>query len=485
MISKRMIMKKLIFSISFFAVILATPSCKKVIDQVPSNTIYREGFWKTEQDANTAIAGTYARLRDVLNQSNRHYYYGEIPADVFASFAGDTFLPEVAKGKYTESYQDELRDWRPFYKISALANLVIEKVPEIPESAFKSGGATARDQIVGEALFIRALTYFYLTRIWGDCVYVTTVENDTQTEPDQPKTKKEIVLAGCIKDLVEAAAKMKFGYASANERAVRANKGSALALLAHIYAWTGDYDNAQKVADDVINNGGYSLLPINQMPALFQGKSVESIFEIEFESSNSEGNANGIARQLLVDPYIRNKNNAWFIDQTEMQKIYGDTTSTTKDKRVAAFFERSGNNVFCKKYSSVDYKDLANFADVRFDDNIVIFRLSDIMLLRAEALAKLNRFGDARLLLDAVRFRAGLDASTATEAELYDEVFNERCRELFLEGHKYWDMLRTQHFPSHLTQDKYNQGAYLWPIQKDVFLDNNVLTQNEYWISRY
>jgi hypothetical protein len=87
--------------------------------------------------------------------------------------------------------------------------------------------------------------------------------------------------------------------------------------------------------------------------------------------------------------------------------------------------------------------------------------------------------------LDAVRFRAGLDASTATEAELYDEVFNERCRELFLEGHKYWDMLRTQHFPSHLTQDKYNQGAYLWPIQKDIFLDNNVLTQNEYWISRY
>jgi hypothetical protein len=46
-------------------------------------------------------------------------------------------------------------------------------------------------------------------------------------------------------------------------------------------------------------------------------------------------------------------------------------------------------------------------------------------------------------------------------------------------------MLRTQHFPSHLTQDKYNQGAYLWPIQKDIFLDNNVLTQNEYWISRY
>ena len=221
------------------------------------------------------------------------------------------------------------------------------------------------------------------------------------------------------------------------------------------------------------------------MPALFKGKSAESIFEIEFESANGEGNAGGIAQVLLVDPYIRNKTNAWFIDQAEMQKIYGDTTATTKDKRVAAWFERSGVNMFSKKYSSVFYKDPANFANVRFDDNIVINRLSDIMLLRAEALAKLNRFSEARPLLDAVRARAGLGASTATDANLYDEVFNERCRELFLEGHKYWDMLRTKHFPSHLTAEKYSQGAQYWPIQKDIFIDNNVLTQNEYWISRY
>lgn len=479
-------MKKLLYTGFFIIVILAAPSCKKIIDQTPSNTIYREGFWKTELDATSALSGTYARLRDVLNGANRHYYYGEIPADVFASFAGDlSFLPEIAKGNFTAAYQDQLRDWRPFYKISALANLVIDKVPQIPEAAFKSGGAAARDQIVGEALFIRALTYFYLTRIWGDCVYVTTVEKDTQSEPNQPKTKKEVVLAGCIKDLVEAASKLQYGYASPAQRAVRANKGSANALLAHIYAWTGDYMNAEKAANEVITNGGYSLLPMSQMPALFSGKSLESIFEIEFESSKNEGNAGGIARQLLVDPYIRNKTNAWFIDQTELQEIYGDTTANTKDKRVAAWFERSGNNVFCKKYSDVFYKDAGNFADVRFDDNIVIFRLSDIMLLRAEALSKLNRFDDARMLLDAVRARAGLEPSTATDAELYDEVFNERCRELFLEGHKYWDMLRTKHFPSHLTEVEFSQGAHLWPIEKQIFLDNNVLTQNEYWISRY
>lgn len=480
-------MKKILLNICLLSiVVMAGSSCKKIIEQEPANTIYREGYWKTEQDANTALAGTYARLRDVLNQSNRHYYYGDIPADVFASFAGDlSFLPNVAQGVYTESYQDVLRDWRPFYKISALANLVIEKVPQIPEAAFRTGGAAARDQIVGEALFIRALTYFYLTRIWGDCVYITSVEKDTQSEPHQPKTKKEVVLAGCIKDLQEAASKLANGYADPAQRAVRANKGSANALLAHIYAWTGDYANAEKAASEVITSGGYSLLSMSQMPALFSGKSVESIFEIEFESSNNEGNAGGIASVLLVDPYIRNKTNAWFIDQDELQEIYGDTTSATKDKRVAAWFERSGNNVFCKKYSDVFYKDATNFANVRFDDNIVIFRLSDIMLLRAEALSKLNRFGEARVLLNAVRTRAGLEASTVTDSQLYDEVFNERCRELFLEGHKYWDMLRTKHFPAHLTELEYNQGAHLWPIQKEIFLDNNVLTQNDYWISRY
>jgi hypothetical protein len=479
-------MKKSVLYISFLTLLLAGSSCKKVIEQTPSNTIYREGFWKTEQDANTSLAGTYARLRDVLNQANRHYYYGDIPADVFVSFAGDlSFLPEISRGVYTAAYQDLLRDWRPFYKISALANLVIEKVPQIPESAFRTGGAAARDKVVGEALYIRALTYFYLTRIWGDVVYVTSVEQDTESEPNKARTKKEEVLAGCIKDLLEASEKLEFGYASANDRAVRANKGSALALLAHIYAWTGDYANAEKAADEVITKGGYTLLPISQMPALFKGKSAESIFEIEFESTNSEGNRDGIAQQLLLEPYIRNKTNAWFIDQTQLQIVYGDTSSTTKDQRVTTWFERSGNNIFSKKYSSVFYKDLANFADVRYDDNIVIHRLSDIMLLRAEALSKLNRFGEARQLLNAVRLRAGLGGSTATDAQLYDEIFLERCRELFLEGHKYWDMLRTKHFPSHLTQEEFNQGAHLFPIQKEIFLDNNMLTQNAYWISRY
>ena len=117
-------MNKILLNIYLLSiVVIGVSSCKKIIEQEPANTIYREGYWKTEQDANTALAGTYARLRDVLNQSNRHYYYGDIPADVFASFAGDlSFLPNVAQGVYTESYQDVLRDWRPFYKISALAN---------------------------------------------------------------------------------------------------------------------------------------------------------------------------------------------------------------------------------------------------------------------------------------------------------------------------------------------------------------------------
>lgn len=477
-------MKKLSFIITLVYLALMIVSCKKIIEQTPENTIYREGFWKTEQDANAALAGAYARLRDVLNQGQRHYYHGDIPADVFSSFSGDTFLPNVAQGLYTESYQDEFRDWRPFYKISAMTNLIIEKVPEIPEAAFKNG-STARDQVVGEALFIRALCYFYLTRIWGDCVYITTVEKDTQSEPNQPKTKKETVLAGCIKDLVEAGAKLRHGYSSGGEKAVRANKGAAFALLAHVYAWTGDYDKAEKAADEVIRNGGFTLLPISESADLFKGKSDESIFEIEFSSDANEGNLFGIASRLLVEPYIRNITVAWFVDQEKLATLYGDTSATTKDKRVAAWFERKQTQVFCKKYSSVFYKDQVNLVDIRFDDNIVIYRLADIMLLRAEALAKLNRFSDARPLLDAVRNRAGLDPSSATDAELYDEIFDERCRELFIEGHKYWDMLRTKHFPSHLTQEEYEQGAALWPIDKTIFSDNPALVQNTYWISRY
>ena len=76
---------------------------------------------------------------------------------------------------------------------------------------------------------------------------------------------------------------------------------AAFALLAHIYAWTGDNDKAEKAADEVIRNGGFTLLPMSESPAVFAGKSAESIFEIEFDSDASEGNAFGIAARLLVE----------------------------------------------------------------------------------------------------------------------------------------------------------------------------------------
>ncbi|MGV3764555.1 MAG: RagB/SusD family nutrient uptake outer membrane protein [Chitinophagaceae bacterium] len=481
-------MKKTTCLLLLGAVLLSASSCKKIIEQEPENTIYREGFWKTENDAVGGISGTYASLRNVLNEGNRHYYHGEIPAETFASFAGDTFLPNVANGKYPESYQDAFLNWRPFYKVSANANLVIEQVANIPAEAFTEGEA-GKQSIIGEALFIRALTYFYLTKIWGDCVYVTTVEADAQTEPNLPKTKQEDVLNGCIEDLKLAVEKLQFGYASPTNRAVRANKGSAYALMAHIYAWQKDYENAEKAANEAITKGGYTLLPIEQTVTMFEGKSTESIFEIEFSSDRQEGNAGGFAGKLLVDPYIPGKTNAWYVNQELLFDMFDmDTTAANPDKRWALWFERYAGNVICKKFQNVEYRDPSNPDTRRFDDNIVLFRLSDIMLLRAEALAARGRYAEARPLLAAVRTRAGLPDVNFPDAEMMDEIFRERHRELFMEGHAYWDRLRIdfpKHLPSHLNAQEVAEGAHVWPIHKDIFKDNAVLVQNAYWISRY
>lgn len=483
-------MKLLALNIFLLAgVTLGLVSCKKIIEQVPENTIYREGFWQSELDANGGLAGAYASLRNVLNSSNRHYYYGDIPAGIFDSFKGDTFLPGVANGNFVNSYQDDLLDWRPFYKVSANANLVIEKVPTIPAEKFEEGEA-GRNRIVGEALFIRALTYFYLVRVWGDCVYVTSVEKDAQTEPNLAKTDKNIVLDGCIKDLKQAVEMLEFGYDDAAKVAVRANRGSAYALLAHIYAWRHQYDQTILAANEVINNGEYELLPIEETIGLFKGKSSESIFEIEFDSQTSEGNANGVAEHLLVRPYLE-ATDAYFIKEEFLTDVFGSETAT--DKRYDLYFEKSSNQkFFCKKYREVLYKDLANLGDLRCDDNIVIFRLSDIILLRAEAYVATKQFDKGRDDVNEIRDRAGLGVTPATDDQLMRTVFLERSKELVCEGHRYWDMIRLGtgengggFLPSFLTLDLVNQGAANWAILRDIFKDNNKLVQNPYWISRY
>ncbi len=117
------------------------------------------------------------------------------------------------------------------------------------------------------------------------------------------------------------------------------------------------------------------------------------------------------------------------------------------DKRSSHWFyyDNQADIYMLTKYSNVIYKDGDERKDPRYSNNILIFRLSDIILLRAEALYKTGKEGDARTLMNITRNRAGIgDVDPAlTGEDFFLELIWERGRELYSEGHFYWDLLRT------------------------------------------
>ena len=126
--------------------------------------------------------------------------------------------------------------------------------------------------------------------------------------------------------------------------------------------------------------------------------------------------------------------------------------------------------------------------DYNPDDNQIVFRYADAILLRAEALAELGRDAQAREIVNVVRERAQADlAVTEVGDELKDFIWWERTRELMGEGHFFYDLVRTRkvvnskYTMAPINVDAFNRGAWTWPIHPDALNNNPYMTLNTYW----
>jgi hypothetical protein len=169
---------------SVIASAMLLSSCKKVLEQEPRNSTYGDVFWKTSGDYESAMAGNYALLRDVMtsgtyNPSPRYYMYGDAVSNSYLTlqYVGDG-LEAIQNGDITGNYNlKSLANWTKYYKAIAMSNLILSKVETLSSDDLSdvSNPETFKKKIKGQALFIRALCYFMMTRVWGDVPLVTTV----------------------------------------------------------------------------------------------------------------------------------------------------------------------------------------------------------------------------------------------------------------------------------------------------------------------
>jgi hypothetical protein len=483
-------------------------SCKKYLDAGPITSTYGDKFWTSKTSVEQATAAMYQQLRgcfrdDGISYNSRSYFiFGDLTAGIFVSKDWN-YASITQNGQWKFSYvpylEGGLKNWSRFYQLIAQANLVLERVPAMPVSLFNND-PKIKNSYIAEALFMRAFTYFYITRVWGDPVYVNKTFNnvDYGNIPPVPRTPESTVLDSCITDLKKAAGYLVFPGGDPG-KTIRANAGTVYALLAHIYAWKHDYVNAHSACQQVINNGGYNLETADNYTNIWAGQSSsESIFELPmtFNANGSEQNFDFFGT-FLKDDYVDGKNShCWVASNPYLtDSLFNSGNVDKRFKNILTHVNASGGDddgYLLLKYGGFKYQTAATKFNPYINNDLVVFRLADIILLDAEAMAMQGNITGAVASLNVIKERAGIaDYSGPTDQySLVNEIFKERGRELIGEGQWFYDMIRTEPLIHGLEDllgysgDRVAQKGYYWPLDMSVlFKTDPALTQNPYWAS--
>jgi hypothetical protein len=424
---------------------MGVTSCEKFTDLEPISDATSSTAYSTAKEAEAALVGVYDSYQqeyyiwDNVNFSDvisDNYYAGGDNPEIFA----------IDKLDITPTNSRLFSNWSQIYNAISKANVVIQKVPGIADQALDR--SNRRQQIVGEALFLRAYHYYQLVNLWGGVPLVLEpVASTSPSETNKPRATEAAVYDQIIKDLTEAVAKLPNSYGSADVDKARATKGAAHALLAKAYAQkpTKDYNKVLEHANAVINSpAGYQLLP--NFVHLFDGahyNNAESILEVQF-TGGPEANW---GPQLLLPPSVSGDTWRKFVTPSKDLVAAFDSEDDDVRKNASILFETApwsdeywslavgGNVPFAYKWKSA-----AGWAST---NRQYLLRLADIILLKAEALNELGRVDEARTEVNRIRARVSLDPVTATTKEaLRPIILKERRLELAQEAQRWADLKR-------------------------------------------
>lgn len=520
----------IIFSLALIIALTSLNSCKKFLNVEPASKLSGNNFWRTQDEAESFTTDIYRLFRNAT-MSSAMFAVGDercAPARCrpnaypyrwdFDWLASNNLKPVLA-ARYDpnrslglpdsqlllEWFQNNARydlipDWEPFYKVIQSCNIMYQEIDRVPATEISEA---KRKQYRAEAVFMRCMSYYFLVRLFGDVPYYTQAY---QQKP-LPRTNMVKVFNECVADLKAVYTDLPWTYTDPANRSVRAMRGGALALMMHMDMWNAGFDsaNANKYYEETITfareiedigeqqEGAYKLLPIELTYQIMFGRSQEGLFEIQLSDNYGEKTTRarfkfsvGMVNNTFA-PAITDRAYCEFTYYPQyMKQIYPEDVT---DRRKEIWFDP--NNIYKNDGSNIFYKMFNKTAPTQSsDDNPIVFRLADVILLHAEALAELGtNDAEAQRLLNRIRARAGAELFPAEpgEGKLKDAIFWERCKELMGEGHYYYDLLRTKKIlnPDYcyntMTYSAFLNGAWTWPINKAALKNNPYMTLNNYW----
>ena len=470
-------MKRLIKH-TFLAIMVAFGACE-VLEQDPISSLSSENFFETAEHANAALTSTYAALRNTFNGNVRYTTWGDLRADLLATDEGkNDGYDRLDDNEQTPI--DPVADWSNLYQTIARANDVITNVPGIEDIDLT---AESKSEILAEARFLRALSYFYLVRLWGDVPLSLEPINSASDPVDLPRVSREVVLDTVEADITYALARLPAAYGSNSDTRGRATLGAAYALQAHVYAWQGNWEAAAASAQQVIENPQYELLPGEQYADIFDAENTrESIFELQIDPLSAGEGTSDLFLAFGTDEQnggVTGELGVFLPSQKFLNGLEeGDLRRSTLIFDGDGLF-RPQIVKYIRPFSRTELGTSVPNRTAEADNNIIIYRLAGIILLRAEALNYLGRTEEAAALLNQIRERAGLPATTATtQEELKAAILKERGYELAFEGHRWFDLVRNGEALNEI-ETLTNPDRLLLPIaQREIILNENIDSNN-------
>jgi len=469
-----------------FLLFFAT-SCERILDQKPLSDITQVNFWNTPKDAEAGLVAVYNLY---MNTAYTAFLLGEVRSDnleIPPKWGFEMINPGTRDfNSNILAPDDGIASWTSFFNVVARANEVLFYTDKIGFS-----DNADKNRILGEAYFLRASSYFILVKNWGAVPLITMPFTSQGEDMYVARTPVNLIYNQIVSDL-ELAESLLPGIRTVQR--VRATKGAAQALFCDVlltrgyssFAQPNDFTTAIIKADAVIANSNYTLVRGANYASIFRSKnSSESIFEISFDLVNSQThNFSNFFLPRAYDKFRPFGGETIMLPSRSLVNDFepGDLRASTTFTVLRAEDERYYDaNVKGMTYGNKYLGTVTNIGVQRFsDNNIIVYRLADVMLMKAEALVKVGNIPDAISIVTQIRARAGLAAKAAnTKEAALALVLAERKKELAFEGKRWYDLLRTNKVSEFRTESDFTQNRFLLPVpQIEVDRNPKLLPQN-------
>ncbi len=442
-----------------FALILAT-SCSDWLEIKPESEIVLEDYWQNETQVTEELSACYRAMTE-SDYMARVMVWGELRSDNVTS--GNSVPDNMSSILTVDITSDnEYCDWSSMYEAINICNTFLYYAPEVVEQD-ENFTESELHSLEAEVLTLRAISYFYLIRTFKEVPWVEDASIDDTQEYAIAASPDSLILSNLIDDLTTALTYARDYFETTEYTKGRITKNAVRAVLADIYLWQEDYDNCIKMCDEILTDNQQSLELVSGEDVLtevfYDGNSSESIFELQFDDDLQD---NTTVQNFLG--YSGDITGYWsfpdaIVNSTSNPFGYkvGTNEESEEDIRETDFLLMltGAEKYYAFKYAGSVRTETSSgsysYAYGSKTPNWIVYRLSEIYLMEAEALIEQGNYSDAMDLINVTYLRSNTELSEDDALSVSDYnskslmeslLLRERQREFVFEGRRWFTLMR-------------------------------------------